>query len=66
MPQRGIVSVAYIGVSILLGKVYEDHLGAALIQPGDSVIIRNEWFIETIRVEPREYALSSLFVEESG
>lgn len=26
------------------GKVYENHLGAALIQHGGTVICQNEWF----------------------
>lgn len=38
-------------------ELFEDHLGAALIKPGDSVIIRKKRcvgnFIHTIRVEPR-------------
>ncbi len=36
-------------------ELFEDHLGAALIQPGDSVIIRKKWcaYVYTIRVEPR-------------
>ena len=46
------------------GELSEDHPGAALIQPGGTVICQNEWFCEnrkTIRVEPRELTLSSLF-----
>ena len=40
MPQRGM----YFAGSILLWKENENQLLAALIQPGDSVIVGNEWF----------------------
>ncbi len=52
-------------------EISEDYLGAALIRPGDSVIIKMKWFVPrkwaTKRVEPREYSsLSVRQMMESG
>lgn len=31
-------------------ELFEDHLGAAPIKPGDSVIIRNKWHVQEMKI----------------
>ena len=49
-------------------NLFENHLGVALIQPGDSVIVANERFCvyRIIRVEPRILRPLHFWIECKG